>query len=54
MFENQDFYGILFKKKNCKFCKLKQPARCAHCEFCNKCVVDHVFHSLWINNCITY
>jgi len=41
-------------KSYCKRCFMHRPARCHHCSWCNRCVLQMDHHCLWMNNCIGY
>mmetsp|Transcript_9849 Transcript_9849/g.12999 ORF Transcript_9849/g.12999 Transcript_9849/m.12999 type:complete len:475 (-) Transcript_9849:48-1472(-) len=38
----------------CEKCNILRPARCHHCSFCNRCVLQFDHHCIWVNQCIGY
>ncbi|GMM36523.1 palmitoyltransferase [Saccharomycopsis crataegensis] len=45
---------IFFQKNQCLSCKVEKIARSKHCSVCDRCVMLHDHHCVWINNCVGY
>ncbi|OWZ06417.1 Palmitoyltransferase [Phytophthora megakarya] len=51
-FDNYEFDGVLYHKRECSTCKTIKLARSKHCSVCNKCVPRFDHHCGWLNTCI--
>ena len=54
--QNENYKGILEKKKKnqiCKICKIQKITRSLHCNFCGFCNYLPLFHSNFLGACIT-
>ncbi|KAG7391558.1 putative palmitoyltransferase zdhhc4 [Phytophthora pseudosyringae] len=51
-FDNYEFDGVLYRKRECPTCKTTKLARSKHCSICNKCIPRFDHHCGWLNTCI--
>lgn len=60
--DNYDYYynkyieyidDVIYKNNNfCDTCCLNKPPLTKHCSICNKCIVNHDHHCIWIKGCV--
>lgn len=43
---------IYYPGTTCETCHKAKPARSKHCGICNRCILLHDHHCIWVNNCI--
>ncbi|POM74517.1 Palmitoyl transferase [Phytophthora palmivora] len=51
-FDNYEFDGVLYHKRECRTCKTIKLARSKHCSICNNCIPRFDHHCGWLNTCI--